>query len=50
MEKCPSSEANSHSASQEIPAFYGTPSHWSIFWARWSQCTPLHCVFQRSIL
>jgi len=41
MEQSLSWEAHNHSASKEIPAFYGTPRffttrtrHWSLSWAR----------------
>jgi hypothetical protein len=49
MEQSPSWDANSHSASQEIPHFYETRGfvtvftrarHWSLSWARRIQTTP----------
>lgn len=38
----------------KLPVFYGPPvfiavfiiaSHWSLFWARWNQCTPQNYIF-----
>jgi hypothetical protein len=49
MEQNCRGEADSHSASQEILAFYGTRTfitvfttarHWTLSWARWIQSTP----------
>jgi hypothetical protein len=59
MERSPSWEANSHSASQDIPRFYGTRKfitmftrscHGCLTWAWWIQSTPSHHISLRSIL
>jgi len=64
MKQSPSSEANSHSANQEInsfrfPSSYGTQRfitvftsvhHWSLSWARWIQSTPSQPISQINIL
>jgi len=48
MEQIPSGEANTHSATQEIPRPHGNlrfitvftrARHWSLSWARWMQST-----------
>jgi hypothetical protein len=59
MKQNPSSEANIHSASQEIPRFYGIRKfitvftkarYWSLSLARLIQSTPSHRISLRSIL
>jgi hypothetical protein len=56
MEQSPYWEADSHSASQEIPTFYGTPRFitvfttarlWSLSWATWIQSTPSPLYFPK---
>jgi hypothetical protein len=59
MEQCSSWEANSRSATQEIPPFYGTrrfitvfttTSLWFLSWDRWIISTFSHPISLRSIL
>jgi hypothetical protein len=59
MEQRPSWEANSHSARQETPTFYGTRRFiiaftkgrfWSLSYARFIQYTPSHIISLISIL
>jgi hypothetical protein len=59
MEQGSSSEASSHSASQEIPSLYvirrfitvfGRACHWSLSWARWIWSAGSHPISLRSIL
>jgi len=59
MERSPSWEASSHSASQKFLASYGirrfitvftTARHWPLSWASWTQSTPSYPVSLRSIL
>jgi len=57
MHQTPSSEADSHSAKQEVPAFYGarrfitifkTVCHWFLSWARYIYSTRLHPILKLS--
>jgi hypothetical protein len=57
MEQSPSWEANSHSASQEIPRLSWNPKvhcttarHWSTSWVRWIQSTRSHPISLIQIL
>jgi hypothetical protein len=59
MEQSSSREANSHSASQKFPDFYGTRKfimvftrsrHWPVSWARWIQPTLSQPVSLKSSL
>jgi len=59
MKQSPSSEANSHPASQEIHRVYETgrfitvftkARHWPLSWVRCTQPTTSHCISLRSIL
>jgi len=56
MEQNPAREANSHTAHEKCPAFYGTQrfiitfktaNHWSLFWARYIQSTPTDAIAPR---
>jgi hypothetical protein len=59
MEQNPYWEANSRSASQEIPSIYGIwrlitvlirARHWTLFWASWIQASHSHLISLGSVL
>jgi hypothetical protein len=59
MEVSPSWEANSHSASQEIPRLmelewsslcFIRVRHWSLSWTRWTQSVSYHTIYLRTII
>jgi len=55
MEQSPSSGANNHSTSPQIPLHlpnpkvnyhvHNSPGHWSLSWTSWIQSTPSNPVF-----